>query len=204
MMYLSNIDDEGMTILPSHRLIKSVPGFKIDPFLEKVAQWFEIEEVPLVNDISKLCVDLKHMLEKRGEVTTSLAFYWRKADRLYILTLKPNQRELAGDKLHPALKKLDVLILSKLLLQKSLGFKGKDLDNNDLFHYQSSINAALSEVKSGDYEMTFLMNPTKIEHVKEIANNALVMPRKSTYFYPKVLTGLVFNKIETNETIQVP
>ena len=66
------------------------------------------------------------------------------------------------------------------------------------------MSAALSQVKSGDYEMTFLMNPTKIEHVKEIANNSLIMPRKSTYFYPKVLTGLVFNKIEPHETIQLP
>lgn len=52
--------------------------------------------------------------------------------------------------------------------------------------------------------MAFLINPTKIGHVKEIADNSLIMPRKSTYFYPKVLTGLVFNKIEPHEIVQLP
>ena len=73
------------------------------------------------------------MLEKKGELTTALAFYWNKADRLHLLTLKPGRRELTGNNLHPSLKKLDVLILSKLVLQKGLGFSGKDLDNNETF-----------------------------------------------------------------------
>ena len=66
------------------------------------------------------------------------------------------------------------------------------------------MKTAVSEVESGNYQMVFLLNPTKIEHVKEIAGNSLVMPRKSTYFYPKVLTGLVLNKIDPNETIHTP
>jgi uncharacterized protein (DUF1015 family) len=50
--------------------------------------------------------------------------------------------------------------------------------------------------------MAFILNPTKMEQVKEVAGNGLIMPRKSTYFYPKVLTGLVFNKIEPYEVIE--
>ncbi len=110
-----------------------------------------------------------------------------------------------GEGLHSSLKKLDVTVLSQLILQRSLGFSGKeDLDNDKIFHYQSNMDTAISQVESGAYEMAFLLNPTKIEHVKEVARNALVMPRKSTYFYPKVLTGLVFNKIDPNEIIRVP
>ena len=52
--------------------------------------------------------------------------------------------------------------------------------------------------------MTFMLNPTRVDQVKEVAKNSLMMPRKSTYFYPKVLTGLVFNKIDPHETIQIP
>ena len=205
MMYMSNMCDEGLTILPSHRLIKSVPGFQIDLFLERAGQWFDIEEFPVSgDDISKQCIELKHRLEQKGDFTTAIAFYWNKADRPFILTLKPGQGDRIGNDLHPSLKKLDVLVLSKLILQKGLGFISEDLDNNDLFHYESIMEKAVSQVKSGDYEMTFLMNPTKIGHVEEIASNSLVMPRKSTYFYPKVMTGLVFNRIEPHETIQVP
>ena len=109
-----------------------------------------------------------------------------------------------NDDLHPSLKKLDVLVLSRFVLQRGLGFTKEDLDNEKIFHYQSSMETAASLVESGDHQMAFFLNPTKIEHVKEIASNALVMPRKSTYFYPKVLTGTVINKIDPHEIIQVP
>jgi uncharacterized protein (DUF1015 family) len=95
------------------------------------------------------------------------------------------------------------MVLSRLLLQKSLGFSREELDNEEIFHYQSSLHDAISSVKSGLYEISFILNPTKIDHVQEIASHSLVMPRKSTYFYPKVLTGLVFNKIDPHELIKV-
>jgi uncharacterized protein (DUF1015 family) len=120
----------------------------------------------------------------------------------YLFSLKPNARGELGDDLHPALSKLDVTILSRCILQRCLGFSQEDLDNDEIFHYQNSIKAAVSQVHSGDYQMAFLLNPTKIDHVKEIASNSLVMPRKSTYFYPKTITGLVFNKIDPHEIIK--
>ena len=109
-----------------------------------------------------------------------------------------------GKDLHPSLKNLDVLVLSRFIFQKSLGFSKEDLDNEEIFHYESDILAALSLVDSRNYQMAFLLNPTKMEHVNEVTGNALIMPRKSTYFYPKVLTGLVFNKIDPYEIIEVP
>jgi uncharacterized protein (DUF1015 family) len=120
------------------------------------------------------------------------------------LSLRPGASDDMGQDLHPALKKLDVMVLSRLLLQRSLGFSREELDNEEIFHYSSSLPEAISSVKSGNYEITFILNPTKIEHVQEIASHFLVMPRKSTYFYPKVLTGLVFNKIDPHERIEVP
>ena len=112
--------------------------------------------------------------------------------------------EEMGDELHPSLKNLDVLVLSRLVLRKSLGFTSEDLNNEELFHYNSVMEKAVSLVESGSYKMTFLLNHTKVGQVKEIADNSLIMPRKSTYFYPKVLTGLVFNKVDPNEIIQLP
>jgi len=109
-----------------------------------------------------------------------------------------------GDDLHPSLKKLDVLALSRFILQGALGFSKEDLDNDDIFYYQSSMKTTVSQVESGDCQVAFLLNPTKIEQIKEIASNSLIMPRKSTYFYPKILTGLVFNKIDPYEIIQIP
>ncbi|MCK4823063.1 DUF1015 family protein, partial [bacterium] len=139
-----------------------------------------------------------------GRLNTVIAFYLHKADRFYLFTLKSDAREKMGDDLHPSLKKLDVLALSRFILQRALGFSKEDLDDDEIFYYQSSIKTAVSQVESGDCQIAFLLNPTKKEQVKEIASNFLIMPRKSTYFYPKILTGLVFNKIDPYEIIQIP
>ena len=92
----------------------------------------------------------------------------------------------------------------RFIFQKSLGFSREELDDEEIFHFQSDIGKTISTVDSGSYQMAFLLNPTKIEHVKEVTGHSLIMPRKSTYFYPKVLTGLVFNRIDPNEIIQIP
>jgi len=205
IMYLSNMSDEGLTILPSHRLIREVPDLQPGTLLEKVGTWFDITSFPFKgNDISKECADLKQNLQEAGRQNTVIAFYHTKPDQCYLLSLKPGARDQLGDDLHASLKKLDVLVLSRFILQKGIGLTKQDLDNDEIIHYQSNMTKAVSQVRSGDYQMAFLLNPTKIDQVQEIANNSLVMPRKSTYFYPKILTGLVFNKINPNEIIQVP
>jgi uncharacterized protein (DUF1015 family) len=205
MMYLSNMSDKGLTILPSHRLIKTAPDFQLDAFLDKIRRRFEIEHFPFSGiNISRESTVLQQRLREAGRVNTAIAFYEHGSGQCYLFSLKPSAIERMNSDLHPALKKLDVLVLSRLVLQSALGFTVEDLDNDKIFHYQSSMEDAISQVRCGDYQMAFLLNPTKIEHVKEIASNSLVMPRKSTYFYPKVVTGLVFNKIEPHEIIQVP
>ncbi len=203
MMYLSNMDDDGLTVLPSHRLIKEVSGFGLDGFLAHASQFFETTEIPFSNeeDVAK---KVKELLFRYGANDTALAFFAYNSPSIYIFTIKPGAREQMGDDLHPALKRLDVLVLSRLIFQKILGFSKEDMDNNRIFHYTTDIKKAMSQVSRGDYQMAFLLNPTKIDHIKEITNSSLIMPRKSTYFYPKILTGLVFNKIDPHEVIQLP
>ena len=209
MMYLTNMNDKGLTILPSHRLIKRVADFQTQPFLQKAGRWFDIKGLSLPGPgISDECSALKQHLQEAGRLNSAIAFYHHNrtgtAQQCYLLSLKPGVRGEMGDDLHPSLKELDVLVLSRFILQIALGFSKEDLDNEEIFHYQSSLKTAVSQVQSGEYEMAFLLNPTKIAHVKKIASNSLVMPRKSTYFYPKILTGLVFNKIEPYGIIELP
>jgi uncharacterized protein (DUF1015 family) len=203
MMYLSNMRDEGLTILPSHRMLKKVPEFAEASFFDKAAKWFEIEAYPVTGDANE-AETAKEMLQNAGKQNTSFAFFLHGSEKWWVLTLKPGMEAAMGDDLHASLKKLDVEVLSHLVFQKCLEFTAEGLDDDEIFHYQSNTAEALSTVASGEYQMTFLLNATKIEHVTEVAENGLVMPRKSTYFYPKVLTGLVFNKIDPNEIISVP
>jgi len=205
MMYLSNMRHEGLTIRASHRLVKRVKDFHLEPFINQAAQWFHISTMPFTGfDLHRECTALKQALQKEGMSNTAIAFYMHGADRCYLMSLKPGAREEMGDDLHHSLKQLDVLVLSRFLLQKGLGFKKEDLDDEEIFQYQSSMKSAIEEVRAGNHVMTCLLNPTKREHVREVAANGLVMPRKSTYFYPKVISGLVFNKIDPYETIKTP
>jgi len=204
MMYLTNMNDEGLTILPSHRLVKSAPGFDLNNFLSRIEAWFTLEKIPLPSgDPAAGSPVFRAALSKAGQSNTVIGFYHEDAENGYLLSLKEGVRDQMGDDLHPALKNLDVLVLSRFLLQKGLGFTRAHLDDEKIFQYQSSVKSALSLVRSHDFQMTFLLNPTKMAQVKEIAGLSLVMPRKSTYFFPKVLTGLVLNKIDPYELIQV-
>lgn len=205
MMYLTNMDDAGLTILPSHRLIKRWPGLEISPFFKKLERWFEISILrPSSLDRSLQLRNFQEMLAKKINITSAIGFYLNSDENFYLFSLKPGARNEMGEDIPPSLKELDVLVLSHFILQKSLGFNNNDLDNEKLFHYTSDMGKAVSLVDSGACQMTFLLNPTKMRHVKEVASNSLIMPRKSTYFSPKTLTGLVFNKIDPHETIMSP
>jgi len=198
MMYLTGMDDEGLMIRPSHRVIKRCDTFSPGPFFEKIRQWFEIEEMPFS------VASFKRALAQRGQSGTTIGFFHRGGENLFLFTLKSKKRDEMGEDLHPSLKQLDVLVLSRFLLQRTLGFTLEDLNNEEIFHYESSLTKAVNMIESGSHQLAFLLNPTRIEQVKEVAGSRLIMPRKSTYFYPKAITGLVFNKIDPYEIIQVP
>lgn len=205
MMYLTSMDDEGLMILPSHRLIKRCDTFTAGTFFERIGEWFEIEEVPYSKTGGQTAVaSFKRALAEKGQSRSTIGFFHQGRNSLFLLSLKPEKRHILGDDLHPSLKQLDVLVLSRLLLQRTLGFTLEDLNNEEIFLYQSGLRKAVAMVESGSVQMAFLLNPTRIGQVKEVAGNRLIMPRKSTYFYPKVITGLVFNKIDPYEIIQVP
>jgi uncharacterized protein (DUF1015 family) len=205
IMYLANMSDKGLTVLASHRMIKRHDNFNPEGVLSTMGQWFDIDEVTSEKSGPQDQVqEIRIRLEESGKQTSSMIFYYHGSNKFYLLSLRPESRDMMGENLHPSLKNLDVLVLSNLVLKKSLGFTDDDLDNDEIFHYNSNMENAISLVTSGKYDMTFLLNHTKVEHVREVASNSLIMPRKSTYFYPKVLTGLVFNKIDRNEVIQIP
>ena len=142
-----------------------------------------------------------NQLYEQGRKETAIGFHHSGSKTFYLLCLKSGARKALGDELHPSLKKLDVSVLSGLIFEQILGIKKDDLESDEIIHYESNTNTALTSVIRGDYQMAFLVNPTKIEQVLEVTGNSLLMPQKSTYFYPKIVTGLVFSKLDTEETI---
>ena len=121
MMYLSSMDDAGLTILPSHRLIRRRAGFQLESFLQKTGKWFDISSLSVSrSDPGSDWVRVKETLEEKGRQTSAIGFYHHGSGQYYLLALKADKRGEMGDDLHASLRKLDVLVLSRFLLQRAL------------------------------------------------------------------------------------
>ncbi|HZJ83499.1 MAG TPA: DUF1015 domain-containing protein, partial [Clostridia bacterium] len=136
---------------------------------------------------------IEEILHDKGKHT--YVFYGSDQDILFSLSLKSIDAMKA---LHPtrgiSYIDLDVSILHTLLLEKLLGIGEKQLANQENLEYTHSIEDGVQEVDEGRQEMTLFISPTSIRQIQEVSLANEKMPQKSTYFYPKLLTGLVFNK----------
>jgi len=168
LMFLANMMDEGITILPTHRLIREVPG----DILAKLSKYFEIETI--ANDF-----DIRRRLSGRKNV---FGFFTRSEKVWHALTYRG--RNLSET--HPNMREIDVIILHEMVFKKIL--------TNPEIGYEMDVAKALDQVNQGEFAAAFFLNPTRVEDVEKSAFSSMRMPPKSTYFYPKLLTGLVLNK----------
>lgn len=207
MMYLCPMEDEGLSVLPTHRLARLPGGAPLDDIFAKLAAAFTVAEISGGARETLVSETLARMADNaRGRVVFGL--YHPTTDRAFLLTLKEGAMEQAfGDRHPPALRQLDVVVLSDLLLEHCLGLTHDRCADENLVDYFSDPDVALDQaVKEAamatDREpLLFLMNPTAVGQVRQVADAGLVMPHKSTYFYPKILTGLVMHKIVADESI---
>jgi uncharacterized protein (DUF1015 family) len=170
LMFLANLKDEGVTILPTHRLVKKIPK----DILSIISRYFSVEAV--TNDF-----DIRKNLSGRKN---ALGFFVRQEKTWHILTHRG--RNLS--KFPPDLREIDVIILHELIF--------KEILSHVEIGYEMDIAKALDRVNRGEYAAGFFLNPTRVEDVEKSALLSMRMPPKSTYFYPKLLNGLVLNKWE--------
>lgn len=195
LMYLSRIEDPGLIILPTHRLLPEVaPGIR-RTFLERAAALFDLESIDASGKEGQAEVALMARLEQTrpGE---GLAVALRGAASPVLLQLKSGIKEtIYPQETLGMMKGLDVTLLTEVVFPKLLGLSPTQLDDVDRVHYAHNARAALDSVTSGQYEMAFILKPPLISSVQRIADAGQVMPRKSTYFAPKVITGLVMHAL---------
>ena len=202
-MFLCNMHDPGLAILPTHRVLCQFSEERLASFEKDITEDFQVERFPFETATRKKVKQafLTRMEEKAREGQV-LGVYSAAPPTLYLLTLKGTCLEGAcAEDLHPILRKLDVMILSRLVLQKVLGIKPEELDRENLIEYRHDAREAMALVESGRCRMAFLLTPPPIQQIQEVAEAGLIMPRKSTFFYPKTPTGLVINIMKPNETI---
>ncbi len=200
LTYLCSMSDPGLTVFPCHRMLPHLDGFDARDFLALAKQWFNVQEIPIAGDAARARAQLSEALFKAGLKRPSFGLASHDSDSFYVLSLKVGVRRTGPmQSTEPALKDLDVVVLSEVILNHILGLDNNACDQLHTIKYMSIMNEALDEVASGQARAVFLLNPTKVSQVEAVANQRLVMPRKSTFFYPKVLTGLTINLIDPNE-----
>lgn len=198
MIYLSNLDDEGLVVLPTHRIVHSLPEISLDAVLQTLGAFFDMEEVAIPTQAEELTAALDP--GARGRATFGLAVPG--ASHMTRLRLRedfsPDAAGLAA--LHPALATLDVALLHELVLERGLGItKAAQEAKTNLRYFKSterSIAIARGDEPAGDVQLVCFMNATPVKDVVAVCDSGQVMPQKSTFFYPKIPTGLVFRALE--------
>lgn len=174
MMFLANMADDGITILPTHRMIR---GFTEEAILSRLNPHFTVERHSLDQDIADTM--------RRGG-RNAFGLYGGNGKDWCLLKYRGGGLE----DIHPAFSELDVVVLHELILKRDLG--------TTEFGYEMNVGDAMARVRSGEYTAVFMLNPTTVEDVERVALANLRMPPKSTYFYPKLLTGTVIYSFSTS------
>ncbi len=185
MAYFTNVDPLGLTILPIHRLVKLDKELNIERFLTALKENFYVEEI---KDKTRFFF----LLEKAGRSEHILGMYHFKKYLLIRLRNIKILDKLIQDK-PVEYRRLDVSILNYLILKDVLKL---DLDDKDSITLNPHSEELIECVDSDSKFVAFFLNPTKMEQIVSVALTGNKMPPKSTYFYPKVLSGLVINKHE--------
>lgn len=202
LMVLVNMHDPGLVVLPTHRLVRNVKNFDPDRLVEDIKEHFTVEEYAISRFPGGLPAFLQQMhsaLAGAGKASRHAHIFGLYAgrDRLFRLQLKEglNLEGLLPPGHCPAWQQLDVTILHSLVLEKRLGIGRQQREGENFLTYTRQEEEALQLVDSGSYQMVFFLNPTLVSEVMAVAAAGDRMPQKSTYFYPKLPTGLVINKL---------
>ncbi len=190
MVILVNMFDEGLSVLPTHRLIKK-SDIDINEVLNKLEEYFEIEKVNVEGKTDFIRKDIMNRIKTDDK--HKFAMYV--GDKYYIFTLKDEEymNEFANDR-SKTWRTLDVSILHKIILEYGMDINQDNLEEH--VKYTRDDFEAINFVKNNKFDFSFLMNATKIEELKAIADAGEHMPQKSTYFLPKMLSGLVAYKMD--------
>ena len=200
MTYCANMNDDNVVILPTHRLVR---GFTHKPFLEleeALQTYFYVEQHPKTPEgkVSFLKA-LKTAAKKHRVIGASF-----KRDPRYLILRLKNKRSmqrLAKD-LSAPLRELDVSTLHLLILEHILAMSPEQQVSGETIRYSQDEEAVLQSLEKEDFQAAFILAATKKEEIQTIVAAGEKMPQKSTYFYPKLSSGLIVNKIEPDEQIE--
>jgi uncharacterized protein (DUF1015 family) len=185
LVCLVSLQDPGLTIFGTHRLLRDLDADAQERLAEGIREHFETEEVA------------EGDLDPAGSAGTGVFGYidahLRRGFRLRLKGTAAIDQALGGRS--EAYRRLDAVILEELILKRTLGISDAEIAAKRGLGYAKDVAEALDLLDEGAYQAAFLLRPTPVEQVRQVAAHAETMPPKSTYFFPKVLTGVVFNPL---------
>jgi uncharacterized protein (DUF1015 family) len=203
MMTFINSHSRGLTILPTHRLIRNVANFDFQEFRNRLTPFFDWYSYPFLNSEERAASYAEFRKDFAGQN------HGRRAIGVYPGTIDGNagafylflvRKDVDLETLLPdmseAQRGLDVVLLHRLILEKGLGITAEAVKAEKNLGYEREIDAAIAAVDRGDAQLACLLNPVRVQQVVEIALGGDVLPQKSTDFYPKLLSGLAIYRIE--------
>ncbi|UCE75180.1 MAG: DUF1015 domain-containing protein [Methanomassiliicoccales archaeon] len=205
MLAFVNTMNKGLVILPTHRLVQGVEGFDCEKLITALSEDFIMEEFEIKPGDDKNARDamFSRIKDHFAEGKHAFGLYCNDG-KYYSMVLKNENKMDAIENHSKAWKHLDVTILHKLILENMLGLTKEKvasgtIEGGSYVEYIKAIGDAVEKsvekVNEKGYQAVFFMNPTKVGEVEEVATNHETMPQKSTFFYPKVYTGFVINKL---------
>ena len=188
MMMLVPMESEGLVVFPTHRIVHSLNDFDSRQTMIAAREFFHVGEISSYSTLER---NLKSEY-KAGKI--SFGAYCD--GRFYLLTLKSKSvlEELLPE-LHETLRNLDVSVLHSLILEKLMGIDKENMAKQINLKYTRDPDEAVEAVDNGA-NCAFFLNPTRVEQIAAVGGAGQKMPQKSTYFYPKLITGLVMNKFK--------
>lgn len=189
MMMLVDMEHPGLVVFPTHRIVRNFDRFDSKQLLEKCADYFEVKHY---DDLA----DMQSTLDELYAQNKKSFGYYDGTQGWTLLTLKSTDilAELLPE-LSTASQQLDVTVLHSLILERILGIDKENMAKQINLAYIKNREDALSAVDNGEAQCAFILNPTRVSEIRDVAAAGEKMPQKSTYFYPKIITGLVMNKI---------
>lgn len=196
MIYLANLDDPELTVLPTHRLVHSLPKVELSEVLAAAAPYFTITTGPLPDS----GLQLRAQLQAAGRERAAFGLAVPGTGELVQLVLRPDFDPVAAGlgALPPALQRLDVALLHELLLERALGISKEAQAAKTNLGYEKSTDAAVALARTGNTatQLVCFMNATPVSDVRAVCDSGQVMPQKSTFFHPKIPNGLVVHDLE--------
>ncbi len=190
MMTFVNMDSPGLVILPTHRVVHSLKAFSADSFRDRARVYFSVEEVDPSIDGARA----NTILREAGQSGPALLAVTRNHAFLLDTPNSIGSNIFAGLSLRQ--QSLDVVQLHKCVLEGVLGISEEAIRDQHNVRYIRDAAEALTQVRDGAANIAFLMNPVRMQQVRDIAFASEVLPQKSTDFYPKLLSGLTIYALE--------